>query len=86
MMKFFEIENTEQRIFLQAKSELEALACYQAEANGTVPTIIKEVDGYHVLQKYFEHFVKNEDDFVSVPRNFRKKVREGTALLLITKK
>lgn len=87
MMKFFEAEQAGCYVLLQAISEEAARAVLQAEMPEAATAVLKEVDGYHVLQKVYEDAAKKTGDYFPTARiDLRRKVREGTALLLISKK
>lgn len=86
-MKFFEAEDSGRYVLLQAVSEEAALAVLQAEMPEGVTAGLKEVDDYHVLQRFYEDAAKKKGDYFPTARiDLRRKVREGTALLLIAKK
>lgn len=87
MMKFFEAEDSERYVLLQAVAEEDALSILQTEVPETAATVLKEVDGYHVLQRFYEDASKKKGDYFPTARiDLRRKVREGTSLLLIVKK
>lgn len=87
MMKFFEAEDAGRYVLLQAVSEEAALAVLQTEVPEAATVVLKEVDGYYVLQRFYEDAAKKKGDYFPTARiDLRRKIKEGTALLLISKK
>lgn len=86
-MKFFEAEDAGRYVLLQAVSEEAALTVLQTEVPEAATVVLKEVDGYHVLQRFYEDAAKKKGDYFPTARiDLRRKIKEGTALLLISKK
>lgn len=87
MMKFFEAEDAGRYVLLQAVSEEAALAVLRAELPDSANAALSEVDSYHLLKRFYEDAArKNENYFSTARMDLRRKVIEGTALLLIAKK
>ena len=87
MMKFFEAEDSGRYVLLQAVSEEAALAVLRNELPDAANAVLSEVDSYHILKRFYEDAVKKEGDYFPTARiDMRRKLREGTALLLILKK
>lgn len=87
MMKFFEAEDSERYVLLQAVAEEEALAVLRDELPDAANAGLSEVDSYHILKRFYEDAAKKKGDYFPTARiDLRRKLKEGTALLLISKK
>ena len=87
MMKFFEAEDARRYVLLQAVSEEAALVVLRAEMPEAATAVLKEVDDYHVLRRFYEDAAKKKGDYFPTARiDLSRKLKEGTALLLISKK
>lgn len=63
MMKFFETEDAGRYVLLQAVSEEAALVVLRPKCQEAATAVLKEVDDYHVLRRFYEDASKERGLF-----------------------